>query len=36
MTIIIDGQFEDILYEKELKSLAKQVAYCHSKNRKSN
>lgn len=32
--IVIDLQFYDLMTEKEQNSLCKQLAYCHSVNRK--
>jgi len=31
---VIDCDFEDYMTERELKSLAQQLAYCHSINKK--
>ncbi len=34
--VVIDIQFFDLMTEKQKTSLGKQLAYCHSANRKSN
>ena len=35
LKVVIDLQFYDLMSEKEQASLGKQMAYCHSTNRKS-
>jgi len=34
LKVVIDLQFFDLMNEKELNSLVKQLAYCHAVNRK--
>jgi|JI10StandDraft_1071094.scaffolds.fasta_scaffold340211_1 Trm5-related predicted tRNA methylase len=35
LKVVIDLQFYDLMTDKERSSLGKQLAYCHSVNRKS-
>ena len=32
--IVIDCEFDDLMQERELKSLSQQLAYCHATNKK--
>jgi Trm5-related predicted tRNA methylase len=34
LKVVIDLQFYDLMVEKELNSLVKQLSYCHAINRK--